>query len=551
MKKKLLFMLTMIFVFSCIFVISVNAEVTTYDDAPAKTNITVSTNDLVVFDDGFTYPSAYIFKDQTSVPNGNHSTPGLAYVLDFKYINDKTGKTYTIDSIVELDIPEGITTLGRFVAYNRKSLKKITIPYSVTFLGGVSFQNCSNLEECVFENGGNPAITTIEDYLFSNCTSLKAFSMPDSVTKIVGQTQFSNCPNLTAVYLSKNLTTIECSGQQNATFDACTKLYFVNKPFTTSDTAEPKPTIYYFPENLSTMSNQCIFRGCKSLNDVLVFGKGTTTILNNYTFQHSPKNTVVFLGDMEYVDATYWGTTTLIFANEADKSASDIATLKGSQTKYYCNAEGNTNHLAERKVDVEAKCEEDAAEITYCFCGHEIAKTPVSGTALSHDYDYTNGNATLLAITYLDLSKNGTKTIKCGLCGVDNDTIVAEKVFTYKGYSTNEKGSMCMGYIIDQDALCEYESLNGKVTYGFIAAANNDTPFDENGVKEENTVQVSLDKNIYTAVDFVLSATNWDDETVANVKITLNMYVIVNNTVKYITSNGYSDIAEAYKYSEI
>ncbi|MBR2025011.1 MAG: leucine-rich repeat domain-containing protein, partial [Clostridia bacterium] len=278
MKNKIFLILTMILMLSCLFVISASAEVTTYTDAPAKTNITVSTDDAVVFDDGFSCPSAYIFKDQTNIPDGNHGTPGLAHVLDFKFINEKTGKTYGIDNIVELNIPEGIVTIGRFVAYNRKSLIKVTIPYSTTSIGGVGFQNCSNLEECVFRKGGNPALTQLNDYMFSNCTNLKAFSMPDSVTKLAGQTQFSYCTNLTAVYLSKNLTTIECGGQQNATFDGCEKLYFVNNPFTTSDTAEPKPTIYYFPKNLSTMSNQCIFRSCKSLNDVLVFGEGTTTI---------------------------------------------------------------------------------------------------------------------------------------------------------------------------------------------------------------------------------------------------------------------------------
>ena len=550
MKKKILLMLTMIFVLSCLFVVTASAAVTTYDDAPARTNIIVSTDDLVVFDDGFTCPSAYIFKDQANIPNGNHSTPGLSHVLDFKYINGKTGVTYGIDNIVELDIPEGITTIGTFLAYNRKSLKKITIPYSVTFLGGVSFQNCSNLEECVFEKGGNPAITTIESYLFSNCTSLKAFSMPDSVTKIVGQTQFANCPNLGAVYLSKSLATIECSGQQNATFDACEKLYFVNKPFTTSDTAEPKPTIYYFPKNLSTIANQCVFRSCKSLNDVLVFGEGTVNVPNNYTFQHSPKNTVVFLGNMEYVDATYWGTTTLVFANKADKSASDIATLKGSQKKIFCNADGNKEHFAEKTVDVPAQCEINAGKYTYCFCGHEMSRNAVDGTALEHNLNYINGGATLISVTYADLSKDGIRVVKCPLCNAEKET-KADKVYDYKGYSKNEKGGFCMGYLVNQEALKDYEAKNGKVAYGFVASANNNAPLNADGTTKDNVVKADLSGSGYTSVDFILTADNWEAENVASAKITLNMYIIVNNAVKYITANGYSDTAEAYKYSDI
>ena len=550
MKNKILLMLTMILMLACLFVVSVSAEVTTYDDAPAKTNIQVSTDDVVVFDDGFSCLSAYVFKDQSNIPNGNHGTPGLAHVLDFSYINGKTGKSYGIDNIVELDIPEGITTIGTFVAYNRKALKKITIPYSATSIGGVGFQNCSNLEECVFEKGGNPAITSLETYMFSNCSSLKAFSMPDSITKIAGQTQFAACTNLTAVYLSKSLTTIECGGQQNATFDACKNLYFVNEPFTTSDTAPQKPTVYYFPKNLSTIQNQCVFGDCTSLNDVLVFGEGTTSVPNNYTFQHSPKNTVVFLGDMVNVDATYWGTATIYFANEADKSASDIATLKGSQKKVYCNAADNTEHLYLVKETLAADCENNAKTQTSCFCGKvgEAAEEP--NTALGHDNDYLNGKATLVSIVYADLSKGGVKTVKCGVCGKDSE-LTAKKVINYKGYSKNDKGAMCMGYDIDQESLKEYESKNGALTFGFVASANNNTPLEANGNAKDNVVKADLTGSAYNAVDFILTADDWTTESVANAKISINLYVIVNNAVKYVTVNGYSDTAEATKYSDI
>ncbi|MBR2025070.1 MAG: hypothetical protein IKA02_04620, partial [Clostridia bacterium] len=249
-----------------------------------------------------------------------------------------------------------------------------------------------------------------------------------------------------------------------------------------------------------------------------------------------------------------WKTQKAIYfchPNDVDMSSFTTVQSNIASNFVFCNAEGNITHLAEKTVTEEAKCEVDAGKYTYCFCGQVISKEAIEGTALSHDYDYLNGNGTLISITYLDLSMDGTKTVKCGLCGTDNNTIVAPKVFTYKGYSTNSKGAMCMGYYINQTALNEYETLNGEVEYGFVASANNDTPLNENGEQKENTVKVALDENVYTAVDFVLGATDWSDEKVANVKITLNMYVMVNNAVKYITANGYSDVAEAYKYSEI
>ena len=110
---------------------------------------------------------------------------------------------------------------------------------------------------------------------------------------------------------------------------------------------------------------------------------------------------------------------------------------------------------------------------------------------------------------------------------------------------------MCVGYDINLPEVKEYESKYGKLNYGFVASANNDTPLDESGNEETNVVKVSLSENKYTHVDFALFSDNWTDEKIAAAKITLNMYVIVNNAVKYITANGLNDTAEAYTYSEI
>ena len=114
MKKKLLIMLAVVSMLVCIFAISVSAKtvttidgkevtVTTYDDAPAKTNITVSTDDVVVFDDGFCCPSAYVFKDnKTKMWDGN-GNGAINDALDFSFVNGKREKTYTLANITEFD----------------------------------------------------------------------------------------------------------------------------------------------------------------------------------------------------------------------------------------------------------------------------------------------------------------------------------------------------------------------------------------------------------------------------------------------------------------
>ena len=443
--------------------------------------------------------------------------------------------------------------------FSYSGVKELYFGDDITQMSFNTFTGCKSLWKVEF--AGITEGFNFKSYTFEDCSALKAFSIPEGVTVLPGR-MFRNCSSLKAVYLPSTLTKIDAGSQDHSTFANCTNVYFVSEPFTfTSDEDIPaKPDVYYFPESLATLNGET-FKMCQSLNKTLVFGKNVTSIANSWAFESGINNptleNIVFLGDMEnlstsWTNNTAWKFTGKIYlVNANDKSTSDV-NLSGLASKtVFCNAEGNTAHLTETILQTPAKCEKNASTTSYCFCGREISKVEVEGTALSHDYDYVNGKGTLVAITYADLSKDGTKTVTCGLCGVNNDSIVAEKVFTYKGYSTNSKGAMCMGYFINQSALDEYETLNGKVEYGFVASANNDTPLNENGEQEENTVKVSLSENVYTAVDFVLGATDWSDEAVCDVKITLNMYVIINNAVKYVTANGYSDTAEAVKYSEI
>ena len=544
--KKIFLLLAMIFVLSFVLVISASAAVTTYDDAPAKANIVVSTDDIVVFDDGFTCPSAYVTKDDT------HLAGWLGF-FDFSYVNSKTGKSYTNANVVEYDIPQGVKSTNAYCMTKAPALKRVSIPDSVTSLGGCMFERTETLEECVFEHNENSALKEIPTWMFGYCKSLKAICFPDCIEKITGNTQFAECNEMTAIYLPKNLKSTEGGSQTGATFGMLKKAYFVNEPFT-YDNIPAKPTVYYFPQNYASMSGET-FDSCKNLNEVLVFTADNIGI-DQYAFEavatdgSSKRPTVVFLGDVKALNTKGWSVNAIYFANANDKNADNAGLTNNSSTVYYCNAEGNTNHLAEKTVTEPAKCEINAGEYTYCFCGYAIDKKEIEGTALSHDHDYVNGKATLVAVTYADLSKDGKKTVACGICGKNSD-LTANKVFDYKGYSKNGKGAMCMGYTVDQGALKDYEAKNGKVNYGFIASANNNAPLNNDGSAKDNVVKADLTESDYTAVDFILTADDWTTESVAAAKISINLYVITATAVKYVTANGYSDTAEAYTYSEI
>lgn len=96
-----------------------------------------------------------------------------------------------------------LTTIGEFAFYQCTSLKSIDIPDSVTIIGEQAFNSCSSLESVeISENA-----TQLLESTFFQCTSLKSVIIPDSVTT-VGMSVFSGCTNLESVKIGAGMTEI-------------------------------------------------------------------------------------------------------------------------------------------------------------------------------------------------------------------------------------------------------------------------------------------------------------------------------------------------------
>ena len=552
--KKIVFIISMVALLVCVFAVGASA-VTIYDDFDITSleNIEYRADDVIVFDDGFSCPSVYVFKDVKAIGKGQWSSPdGLKNALDFTYINSKVApKEYGFDDIDSIDIPQGVTSMAQYACNSLKTIRVVSIPDTLVTFGGTCFQNASGLEYCIMEHGEDSTLTTLPGTMFSGA-GLKAFSMPDCITTLSSGKEFQNCKSMKAVYLSKNLTSINGS---NACFDYCEKMYLVNDSFVATNESEipAKPSIYYFPSSLTTLSASAgVFRGAKNINDVLVFGENLTAVSNRVTFQDSPANTIVFLGDMTEViayETYYWGTKNLIFANPADKSESDLNLVKRSSTNaYFCYGEGTANHIKELSKTTDATCTSPAISADFCFCGQFIPNTETTvSDALGHSHTI------YIDTVYEDYASDGYKKYECDRCGDLNVDQKVPKLFVFLGYSASEYGDaqIYVKYSVNSEAVDDYEKATGKtLNYGVFAttsnAIGNNDIFDENGLARADVTVADVTNSGFTF--FSLKLFGFAE---GQTDIDLAMGAFVGTSVDNTTEYSYLQIsapAEGAKY---
>lgn len=100
------------------------------------------------------------------------------------------------------------------------TVRKMSIPSSVTKIGDYAFYNCTNLTSIELPSG----VTEIGDYAFYNCTNLSSLTLPSGV-KEIGFSAFQGCKSLTSVTIPSGVKYIS-----SFTFRDCESLRFINLP---------------------------------------------------------------------------------------------------------------------------------------------------------------------------------------------------------------------------------------------------------------------------------------------------------------------------------
>jgi hypothetical protein len=147
--------------------------------------------------------------------------------------------------VMDVVIPESVTSIGGFVFYNCSSLTSITISDGVKSIGSWAFGGCSGLTTINIPEG----VTSIGWSAFYNCSSLKSITIPNSVTSI-GESAFYRCSGLTSVTIGNSVTSIGAGA-----FSSCNFRTIVSKPTQpngfpdTFSQPEYNHTMLYVPQN--------------------------------------------------------------------------------------------------------------------------------------------------------------------------------------------------------------------------------------------------------------------------------------------------------------
>ena len=97
-------------------------------------------------------------------------------------------------SIVNAEIGELCTSIGRSAFNACSGLTEVVIPDGITSIEHTVFASCTGLTSVTIPNG----VTSIGSQAFWNCSSLTSITMPSSVTSI-GNLSFGDCTGLTSI----------------------------------------------------------------------------------------------------------------------------------------------------------------------------------------------------------------------------------------------------------------------------------------------------------------------------------------------------------------
>ena len=185
--------------------------------------------------------------------DGNIVTPYATDVFGANIVSNtyENGK-----GIIKFDAP--VTSIGDYAFKDCGSLKSMTIPNSVTSIGTYTFNNCSSLTSIIIPD----SVTEIGEQAFLSCSGLTSVTIPNSITSI-GIYTFKYCSSLTSVTIPDSVTLIG-----DYAFACCSSLKAFYGKFASADNrcliidgvlnsfAPAELTEYVIPDSVTSIGGQ-------------------------------------------------------------------------------------------------------------------------------------------------------------------------------------------------------------------------------------------------------------------------------------------------------
>ena len=487
----------------------------------------------VVIGDSVTDIGSYAFygcSSLTSIEVSENNTAhcdidGNLYTKDKKtLVQYATGKTDT--SFV---IPNGVTTISNYAFYSCDSLTSVVIPDSVTTIGNGAFRDCTSLTSVVIPD----SVTTIGNYAFAYCDSLTSIAIPDSVTSI-DHFAFAYCDSLTSVAIPSSVTTIG-----NYAFCNCGSLTSIKIP------------------NSVTSIGDYAFQNCISLisvvipNSVTAIGEGALSYCDSLTSIEVSENNEHYAdvdGNLYTIDLK-----TLVQYAIGKKDTSftilDSVTAIGNYAFAFCTSLTSVE-LPDGIINIGNRA--------FYFCNSLTSTViPDSVTTIGNDAFHVRNSLTIYAEAASKPSGWSSYWNSSNRPVVwDYKNTIRGQVFTFKGYSFNEAGSMAVGFDIDYEAKALYEELTGEtleigVVFAGYSLLNGNQPLDSQGnaitLPDGAVVKFDLTEYDYTYYDFVITDII---DGIKDIPLVISAYINNGAENKYIQENGISDTVSGISYNE-
>ncbi|MCQ2112266.1 MAG: leucine-rich repeat domain-containing protein [Bacteroidaceae bacterium] len=233
----------------------------------------------------------------------------ISITIPESVISIENNAFYGCSGLISIEIPNSVTSIGTYAFQNCSSLMSLVVPGTVKEIGSGAFSGCSSLRSagpigsgCFYEFGWTDEIP---DYAFSGCDGLTRVTLPSSITSIGGGA-FSSCSGLTSIEILNSVTSIGssafygCSGLASVTignsvtsigesaFDGCRNiesLYWDSNvsPYCLTQYCKNNLKTVVLGDNITSIGSRA-FSGCSVLTSIII--PNSVTNIGDYAFNN-------------------------------------------------------------------------------------------------------------------------------------------------------------------------------------------------------------------------------------------------------------------------